>query len=169
MRTYAMSGIGLAVALIGAGLSGGLQAAMVNPESHRLAFEQAKADAEVVAEVRAIAVVCTAAEKQGDQVRSVTLQVALQVLATDKGPVQQHAVVVVSHRVTLPTGPGPGMYGYRGASHRFPFTPGSKGRVALRWDQESRAYVAVAGWVPEPNGAEIPVEPGKVITAKDAQ
>jgi hypothetical protein len=54
------------------------------------------------------------------------------------------------------------------ALRQFPFTPGVKGNVALRWDKEARRYVGVAGWVPEPNNAEIPKEVGKSISVKDS-
>lgn len=145
-----------------------LYAAPINPEAHRKAFEEAKKDADVVAEVRVLAVVCTDATKDGDKIRSVTLQVAMQMLAIDKGPVKKNEIVVVSRHVTLPVGPGPGSYGYMAAIRQFPFTPGVKGSVALRWDKENRAFVAVAGWVPEPNQTEIPKEVGKAIVGKDS-
>jgi len=144
-----------------------LHAQPVNPVVHRDAFEAAKKDAELVAKVRVLTVVCTEATKKGDKVSSVTLQVALQVLEVEKGPVKKNEIVVVSRKVTLPAGPGPQSYGYMGDLHRFPFTPGVKGSVALRWDKEGRAYVAVAGWVAEPNGGDIPKEVGQAISAKE--
>ncbi len=55
------------------------------------------------------------------------------------------------------------------AQRQFPFTPGVKGNVALNWDKEKLVYVVVAGWVPEPNGAQIPTEAGKKIEVGDAE
>jgi len=144
-----------------------LYATPINPEAFRIRFESAKKDADVVAEVRVLTVVCTEAKREGDEVRSVTIQVAMQVLVVEKGTVKKNEIVVVAREVQLPAGPGPRSYGYMGALRQFPFTPGVKGNIALRWDKEGRAYVAVAGWVPEPNHAEIPKEVGKAIAAKD--
>ena len=44
------------------------------------------------------------------------------------------------------------------------------GDAALSWDKDKRCYVAVAGWVPEPNQdpTALPTEPGKAVTAGDA-
>ena len=161
--------VALAAIMSGSGHTAWLSAAPVNPAVYSAAFDKAKADAEVVAEVRVVTVVCTDAKKEGDKVSSVTLQVALQVLSAEKGPVKKNEVVVVSRNVTLPSGPGPGMYGYWGQTHQFPFTPGVKGSVALRWDKDARGYVAIAGWVPEPNNdaSDIPTEVGKAMAAKD--
>jgi hypothetical protein len=145
-----------------------LYATPINPEVFRTRFQSAKKDADVVAEIRVLTVVCTAAKKVGDEVRSVTLQVAMQVLAVEKGPVKKNEIVVVSREVALPAGPGPRAYGYMAELRQFPFTPGVKGSVALRWDKESRAYAALAGWVPEPNYTEIPKEVGKAVVAKDS-
>lgn len=155
--------------LVFAGGNAWLEASPINPEVYRTAFETAKKDAEVVAEVQVLTVVCTDATKEGDNVRTVTLQVALQVQAIEKGPIKKNDIVVVARQVTLPSGPGPGTYGYMGAIRQFPFTPGVRGSVALSWDKESRNYVAKAGWVAEPNHAEIPTTVGKAISAKDAQ
>src|SRR5262249_21367545 len=100
--------------------------------------------------------------------KSVTLQVSLQVLESEKGPIKKNDVLVVTHKVNLPSGPGPGSYGYMGAVRRFPFTPGVEGQVALRWDKDARAYVVIAGWVPAPNNAAIPTEVGKAFVAGDS-
>jgi len=137
----------------------------INPQVYKKQFEKAKADADVVAKVRVLATVCTAAK--GEKARTVTLQVSLQVLDVDKGPVKKNDVVVVSHEVGLPTGPGPRSYGYMGALRQFPFTPGVKGDVALRWDKERKGYVNVAGWVEQPNNASIPTEVGQAYVAGD--
>jgi hypothetical protein len=113
-----------------------------------------------------LSTVCTATEGEGKS-KSVTLQVSLQVLDSEKGPVKKNDVVVVIHKVNLPSGPGPGSYGYWGSVYRFPFTPGIEGNVALRWDKDSRTYAAIAGWVPMPNKAPsaIPTEVGKAYVA----
>jgi hypothetical protein len=137
----------------------------INPQVYKKQFEKAKADADVVAKVRVLAAVCTGTK--GDKVRTVTLQVSLQVLDVEKGPVKKNDVLVVSHDVGLPTGPGPRSYGYMGALRRFPFTPGVKGDVALRWDKERKGYVNMAGWVEMPNNASIPTEVGKAFVAGD--
>lgn len=144
-----------------------LYATPINPEAFRIRFESAKKDADVVAEVRVLTIVCTEAKKEGNEVRSVTLQVAMQVLAVEKGTVKKNEIVAVAREVQLPAGPGPRSYGYMGALRQFPFTPGVKGNVALRWDKEGRRYVGIAGWVPEPNNAEIPKEVGKSVSVRD--
>lgn len=149
------------LAITGRGASS--YASPVNPEVFHEAFNDAKKDADVVADVRVLTVVCTEA-KDG----FVTLQVALQMLSVEKGPVKKNEIVVVSHRVGLPIGPGPGTYGYMAALHRFPFTPGVNGSVALHWDKDSNRYVAVSGWVAEPNNEEIPKEVGKALSAKES-
>jgi hypothetical protein len=140
----------------------------VNPKVHQAAFEKAKADAELVAKVRVLAAVCTATMGEG-KAKSVTLQVSLQLLDVEKGAAKKNDVLVVSHKVNLPAGPGPGMYGYWGAVHRFPFVPGVKGEVALKWDKEGRHYAVVSGWVAEPNRSvsAIPTEAGKAYVAGD--
>ena len=89
-------------------------------------------------------------------------------LDAEKGPVKKNEVLVVSHQVELPSGPGPRSYGYMGALRRFPFTPGVKGDVALRWDKDRKGYVNVAGWVEMPNNASIPTEVGQAFVAGDA-
>src|SRR5262249_15418602 len=131
-------------------------------------FDKARQDAEVVAHVRVLAAVCAETAGEG-KARSVTLQVSLQVLDAEKGPLKKNDVVVIKHKVNPPSGPGPGSYGYMGAVRRFPFTPGVKGDVALRWDKEARGYSAVAGWVAEPNNAPIPTEVGKAFVAGDSK
>jgi hypothetical protein len=158
----------LAVAVVGLLAAGPLPAAPINPAAFKDRFEAASKDAEVVGEVRVLAAACTATEGGAGGPATVTLQVSLQMLAPEKGPVKKDEVIVVSHRVTLPAGPGPRAYGYMAALRQFPFTPGVKGSVALNYDKDHRRYVAVGGWVPEPNGAQIPSEVGKVFTAGDA-
>ena len=61
------------------------------------------------------------------------------------------------------------MYGWMGAVRRFPFTPGVRGEVALRWNAERRRYEAIAGWVETPNmnSSAIPTEVGKAYGAGD--
>jgi hypothetical protein len=139
-----------------------LFAAPINPEAHKVEFNEKKKDAEIVAQVRVVSVVCSAVG-EGEKAKPLTLQVALQVLAVEKGSLKKNDVVVVSHTVTPPAGPGPGAYGYMAAIRRFPFTPGVVGDVALNWDKEKRAYVGVAGWVAEPNNTPIPMEVGKAM------
>ena len=138
----------------------------INPQVYKKQFEEARKDAEVVADVRVVAVVCTETAGEG-KAKSVTLRVALQVLEGTKGA-KKNDVLLVVHKVGLPSGPGPGSYGYMGAVRRFPFTPGVHGSVALRWDEKQRAYTAIAGWVPEANNAAIPTEVGKAFVAGDA-
>ncbi len=41
--------------------------------------------------------------------------------------------------------------------------PRVRGLVALRWDIDCRAYAAVAGWMPELNGAATPTDVGKAF------
>jgi hypothetical protein len=146
--------------------SSALRAAPVNPAVFKQQFDQARKDADVVAEVRALAAVCTAAGKANNG--RVTLQVALQVLGVEKGPVKKNDILAVSHSVTPAAGPGPRAYGYMAALRQFPFTPGAKGSVALRWDKKHRRYAVVAGWVPNPNNTPIPTEVGKAAVAGDA-
>jgi hypothetical protein len=153
----------VAVAWDGAG--GRLQAAPINPQVFKTKFDNSRKGAEVVAKVRVLAAVCTAAGKGND--RAVTLQLSLQVLDVDKGKVKKNDVLVVSHQVTPPAGPGPRAYGYMAALRQFPFTPGAQGSVALNWDKENHRYSAVAGWVPEPNNTPIPTEVGKAYVAGD--
>ena len=152
-----------ATVLVLAGRGASLCASPVIPEVFHEAFNDAKKDADVVADVRVLTVVCT--EAKGN---NITLQVALQMLSVEKGSVKKNEIVVVSRKVTLPAGPGPATYGYMAALHQFPFTPGVKGSVALHWDKDSNKYVAVSGWVAEPNNEEIPKEVGKAISAKDS-
>jgi hypothetical protein len=135
---------------------------------YKTKFDAARKDAEVVAKVRVRAAVCTAVAGEGKQ-RTANLELALQVLEVEKGKVKKHDVLVVAHKVNLPAGPGPGMYGYWASLSQFPFTPGAQGDVALRWDKEGRRYAAVAGWVPMPNRdpRAVPTEVGKALAAGD--
>jgi hypothetical protein len=137
----------------------------INPHVFKTQFEAARKTAEVVADVRVLAVVCTEVAGEG-KARSVTLELALQVLDAGKGT-KKNDVLLVVHKVGLPSGPGPGSYGYMTAVRRFPFTPGVRGSVALRWDEKLRAYTAIAGWVPEANNAAIPTEAGQAFAAGD--
>jgi hypothetical protein len=152
-------------------LLGGVQltAAPINPEVYKKKYEDARKDAAVVAQVRVLAVVCTEMKGEGRE-RSATLQVTLQVLDNEKGPIKKNDVLVVAHKVNLPAGPGPGSYGFWAALRQFPTTAGVKGAVALNWDKETNRYTAVAGWVPEPNmmPSAIPTEVGKAFVAGDA-
>ena len=145
-----------------------LAAAPIPPNAFKDEFDKVKKDAEVVAQVRVLAAVCSETAGEGKN-KSVTLQVSLQVLDVEKGPVKKNEVLVVAHKVNLPSGPGPGSYGYMAAVRRFPFQPGVKGDVALNFDKAKRGYTVVAGWVPEPNDAAIPTEVGKAFVAGDAE
>jgi hypothetical protein len=142
-----------------------LAAGPINPKVYKTKFDEARKGAEVVASVRVLAATCTEAAGAG-KMRSVTLELALQVLEAEKGPVKKNDVVVVRRKVNLPAGPGPGMYGYWAALQQFPFTPGVRGDVALTWNKEARRYDAVAGWVADPNKnpRAIPTEVGKAYT-----
>ena len=165
-RNQAMvGGAAVLVAVAAFGAEARLDAQPINPQVFKKKFEAARKDAEVVAKVRVLAAVCSedAAGKGGP----ITLQVALQVLDSEKGPAKKGDILAVTHKVTPPAGPGPRAYGYMSAMRQFPFTPGVQGDVALRWDKECRAYVAVAGWVETPNNAVIPLEVGKAYAAGD--
>jgi hypothetical protein len=166
-RVVAALAVGAVAALGWGGGNARLGAAPINPMVFKQQFEDAKKGAEVVAQVRVLTAVCTEAAGAG-KARSVTLQLSLQVMEAEKGPVKKNDVLVVSHKVDLPAGPGPRAYGYMAALRRFPFTPGAQGSVALRWDNARRCYAAVAGWVPTPNNAAIPTEVGKAYAAGDA-
>jgi hypothetical protein len=159
----------LAIVMSVAGPAGWLYAPPVDPKTFAEIFEKAKKNAEVVAEARVLTVVCTDVKKEGDKVRSLTLEVALQILAVEKGPVKKNQIVVVTRQLEIPLNPvfAAGVY-WAEAIRQFPLTPGVKGDIALRWDKEGRAYVAVSGWVAKPNGAEIPKEVGKAISATES-
>jgi hypothetical protein len=140
----------------------------INPKVYKTKFDNAAKDAELVASVRVLAAVCT--ERTGEGKKSaVTLELALQVLTVEKGPVKKNDVIVVTHKVSLPAGPGPGSYGYWAALRQFPVTPGVQGDVALRWDKERRRYAVIAGWVASPNmnPTALPSEVGKAYVAAD--
>jgi hypothetical protein len=168
-RLVVVLAAGVFVALTWVGGEAPLAAGPINPKVYKTKFDAAKKDADVVASVRVLATVCTAVAGQGKQ-RSANLELALQVLEVEKGDVKKNDVLVVTHKVNLPAGPGPGMYGYWASLSQFPFTPGVKGDVALRWDKEARRYAPVAGWVPTPdkNPRAVPTEVGKAFTAGDA-
>jgi hypothetical protein len=163
-RRTSQAGLFLPAAILLA--SAHVTAAPINPEVFKRQYEDATKDAEVVAQVRVVAAVCSEAVGEAKN-RAVTLQLSLQVLECEKGPVKKNDILVVSHQVTLPAGPGPLAYGYMAAVRKFPFTPGVKGSVALKWDKDRRNYTALAGWVPEPNGAAIPSEVGKAVSVSD--
>ena len=148
----------LAVAVCGA--------APVNPQVFKTMYDEKSKNAEIVAKVQVVYVTCSAATGEADN-RSVTLQLGLKILEVEKGALKKDEVIVVSHKVTLPAGPGPRSYGYMAAQRQFPFTPAVQGHVALNLDKEKNMYVVVVGWVPEPNGAAIPTEVGKKIAVED--
>jgi hypothetical protein len=165
MHTKLAKGTAIVLLTASAFLAGGqLVGAPINPMAFKGRYEEARKGAEVVAQVRVVSAVCTEKEKDAP---TVTLQVALQVLDAEKGPAKKNDVIVITHKVSLPTGPGPRAYGYMSAVRQCPFEPGVKGSVALRWDKEQRRYQLIAGWVPEPNGAAIPREVGKAAVAGD--
>ena len=136
------------------------------PTAFKDRYEEARKDAEVVAQVRVVSAVCTeaAGEKKPP---TVTLQLALQVLDAEKGPAKKNDVIVISRKVSLAAGAGPGAYGFMAAVQQCPFDPGVEGSVALRWDNEQRRYQLIAGWVTGRNGDAIPREVGKAAGAGD--
>jgi hypothetical protein len=150
------------------GGDGRLAAQPINPMAYKQKFDEARKTADVVADVRVLAVVCTEVAGEGKS-KSVNLQLAFQVLDSEKGPIKKNEVIVVAHKVNLPSGPGPGSYGFWGAVRQCPTTAGIKGSVALKWDKESNRYTVVAGWVPEPNlmATAIPTEVGKAFVAAE--
>jgi hypothetical protein len=168
MRSKSWRPVALMLAAAGVfGLLGPLSAQPINPKVYEKKYEEAAKDAEVVAKVRVLAAVCSAVEGEG-KAKTVTLQVSLQVLDGKKG-IKNNEVVVVTHKVTLPAGPGPGSYGYMGAVRQFPFVPGVEGFVAMRWEKDGRTPVVIAGWVPtaSANPADIPTEVGKAYVSGD--
>jgi hypothetical protein len=172
MRAKSTARVALAVGIVAGFIAIGpvvrLFAGPINPMVFKKKFEDSKKDAEVVAEVRVLSAVCTETAGEG-KAKSVTLQLSLQVMDSEKGPTKKNDVLVVTHKVNLPGGPGPGTYGYMAAVRQFPFTPGAKGSVTLRWDMEKRQYAAIAGWVPEPNFAvtALPKEVGQASVASE--
>jgi hypothetical protein len=141
-----------------------MAAAPIPPTAFKDRYEEARKEAEVVAQVRVVSAVCT--EAAGETVPpTVTLQLALQVLDAEKGPVKKNDVIVISRKVSLAAGAGPGAYGFMAAVQQCPFDPGVEGSVALRWDKEQRRYQLIAGWVPGRNGDAIPREVGKAAVA----
>lgn len=168
-RRHRMAVILVAAAISACGWVAGesvLRAAPINPKVFKDQFEQARKKAEVVAKVRVLAAVCTGRGKVNK--RAVTLQLCLQVLDVEKGPVKKNDVLVVSRGATPPGGPGPRAYSYMAEVRQFPLTPGVRGAVALVWSKNHRRWVALAGWVPEPNEGLIPTKVGKAVTAGDA-
>ena len=130
-------------------------------------FEKLSATAEVVAHVRVVAAVCSDVKGDEDN-RLVSLQLALQILDAKKGPVRKNDVVVVRHQVSLRSRKVAPAYDYLNVARGFPFVPGVKGDVALRWDAEQRQYQSVAGFVAAPDlTTPIPTQPGQVFVAGD--
>src|SRR6185369_13700024 len=111
----------------------------INPKMFKTQFDEKKKDAEVVAEVRVLSAVCTELAGEG-KAKMATLQLTLQIVESEKGPAKKNEVILVTHKVPVPAGPGPGMYGYMAAVRQFPVTPGVKGNAALRWDKDARQY-----------------------------
>ena len=148
-------------------LSSPAPAQPINPKVYKDKFDEAAKDAELVAKVRVLAAVCTASEGEAPA-KTVTLELALQVLDPVKGA-KKNDVLVVSRKVTLPSGPGPKAYGYMGAVRQFPFTPGVEGSIAMKWDNTAKSYTVLAGWVEMPNAnpMDIPTEVGKAFVAGD--
>jgi hypothetical protein len=158
----------IAVAAAAWGDPAPLAAQPVDAKLYREQYEKLSKNAELIAKVRVLAAVCTAVDSEGP-VKTVTLQLSLQVLDSEKGA-KKNDVLVVARKVTLPAGGGQNAYGYMSAVRQFPFIPGVEGSMALRWDKDTRAWVAVAGWVPtavSTNPAEIPSEVGKAYVAGD--
>ena len=146
---------------------GASPAGTYNPQYYKEKFDEAKKKAEVVADVRVLSAVCTESAAAGQRL---TLQLSLQVLESAKGPAKKNDVLVVSYKVKLPSNAGiPALYGYMAEVHRFPFTPGVKGNVALNWDKEKRQYVVVGGLVQEANlnTKALPREVGQAKTASE--
>ena len=135
------------------------------PTAFKDRYEEARKDAEVVAQVRVVSAVCTEAAGE-EKPPTVTLQLALQVLDAEKGPAKKNDVIVISRKVSLAAGAGPGAYGFMAAVQQCPFDPGVEGSVALRWDNEQRRYQLIAGWVTGRNGDAIPREVGKAAVAE---
>jgi hypothetical protein len=151
------------------GWPGRVYAAPIDPKVHKERYEKACKGAEVVAQVRVLAATCTDVKVEKDAPSSVTLQLSLQVLAVEKGPVKKNDVLTVALDVNLPRrDTDPFGVNYVEAQRQFPFTPGVKGSVALRWDAKARRYEPVAGWVPDLGKAAIPTAVGKAFVAGDA-
>jgi hypothetical protein len=86
----------------------------------------------------------------------------------DKGPVREGELLLATHQVTWNNGPAPvALYGRQGALRSFPCVAGARGQVALRWDDQRRCYLGVAGWVPELPRGSPPTEAGKVTTPRE--
>ncbi|QVL32830.1 hypothetical protein KIH39_02605 [Telmatocola sphagniphila] len=128
-------------------------------------FESDKKEAEVIAEVRVLSVVCTEASGQDPMERLFELNICLQVLKVEKGSIRKNDLVVVSRSVTTILHP----YADTTFYHKFPVNPGVKENVALKWDVQARRYGIVSGWVAEPfsSGLNFPREVGKAISAKE--
>ena len=143
----------------------------------RKTYDTATATADVVAEVRVLSVVCQEAhnDKEG-KLLSVTLQIAMQVLAVEKGGVEKNDILVVTRDVETPQVvtithyntrtrtidmlDGKKSYSNLGLRPEFPFAPDTQGNVALTCDEKRRGYLPLAGWVTEKSYGEIPIEVG---------
>src|SRR5580765_8357600 len=66
----------------------------VNPQVFKTQYDAAAKDAELVAKVRVVAAACTAAAGEG-KIKTVTLQLSLQVLESEKGSAKKNDVLVV--------------------------------------------------------------------------
>jgi hypothetical protein len=124
---FATTAFCAAAAWMLAGPSGEVLGQPINPEVYRKKYEEAAKTAEVVAKVRVLSAVCTAVEGEGKG-KTVTLQLSLRVLDSEKASVKKNDVLVVVHKVRLPAGPGPGKLMSRGICRRR-----SKGRKLGTW------------------------------------
>src|SRR4051794_19412822 len=96
------AGVGLVIASLSFALLGAAVGGPINPKANKGKFDEAKKDAELVAEVRVLSAVCPEAAGDG-KAKSVPLQLALKVLKTKKGPAKKNDVLIVSHKVNLPS------------------------------------------------------------------
>jgi hypothetical protein len=156
------------VLALGLGLPGKLAAQAINPKVYQVKFEEARAKADLVAEVKVLGVACTKAEDAGEGTRKVTLQLCLQVVKGEKGPAKPGELLVVTHQISWNGRPGPpALYGRQGTMRSFPCVAGARGQVALRWDEPRRTYASLAGWVPELSPGAPPTEQGKATVATE--
>jgi hypothetical protein len=156
----------LLLAAVILGLPGKLAAQAINPKVYQIKFEEARAKADLVAEVTVLGVACTKSDDAGEGTRKLTLQLCLQVVKGDKGPAKQGELLLVTHEVNWNSRPGPpALYGRQGTLRSFPCVAGARGQVALRWDGPRRTYTSLAGWVPELSQGAPPLEQGKATVA----
>jgi hypothetical protein len=125
----------------------------------RKTYDTATATADVVAEVRVLSVVCKEArhDKEG-KLLSITLQIAMQVLAVERGGVETNDILVVTRDVETPQMVT--ITHYNTGTRTVDLLEGNKGNVALTWDEKRRGYLPLAGWLTERSLEEIPVEVG---------